>query len=701
MRHTDVPVLLSRHADANRGLSVTSGRTHAATAGLERHRTNASGPTVADGRGLLYESTLPLAMDTPTRVLYIPETPDPLGDVTVPCRSAGVDLVREPTPERALARLADERIDAVVAGYALGETDGLDLLRAVRARHGDCPFVLVTEAGDESVAAAAVDAGATSYVRPSDEAEPVRAVFDRIRNALPTDLVPVQADGRGHADSDRVALSEALASSSVGVVVVSDDGEVRWANDAVADFFGTDRDRLVGSDERTVVRDQFTPAVERPDEFRDRVRVARDDDDTERFECHVLSGENRPERWLQYRSHPITTGGLAGGRVEQYHDVTDRERMRGELTRRLDALGELWEVCASDRPFSEKVEHLLDVARGYLGTGTAALNTIQEGFYEPVTLVGDGSTELDETTTLEEVYCREALTSDDLVVIEDAPNEGWAEDPAYTELNSACYIGGRISVDGEAFGTVCFIDEKPNDTGFSAFDRTYVRLLARWLSYELEGMRAREEYARENERLDQFASVVSHDLRSPLSVAVGYLELAREDGDPEAFDHVEHALDRLDDIIDDALATARLGGQVRDPEALSLGAVARSAWATTDVADTTLDVTDDVTIEGDETRLQRLFENLFRNASEHGHAGEVRVGLLDSGFYVADDGTGIPEAHRDQVFEGGFSTDRDGTGFGLALVSEIAEAHGYDVTVTESDDGGARFEFRPNGIDLD
>ncbi|PSQ23363.1 hypothetical protein BRD04_03140 [Halobacteriales archaeon QS_9_67_17] len=641
-------------------------------------------------------------MDTPTRVLYIPETPDPLGDVALSRRSAGVDLVREPTPERALARLADEHIDVVVAGYALGETDGLDLLRAVRARHDDCPFVLVTEAGDESVAAAAVDAGATGYVRPSDEAEPVRAVFDRIRDALPTDLAPVRADGRGHAESGvEVALSEALASSSVGVVVVSNDGEVRWANDAVADFFGTDRGRLVGSDERTVIRDQLTPAVEQPDEFRDRVRVARDADDTERFECHVLPGDDRPERWLQYRSHPITTGGLAGGRVEQYHDVTDRERMRGELTRRLDALGELWEVCASDRPFREKVKRLLDVARGYLDTGTAALNTIQEGFYEPIVLVGDGSTELDETTTLEEVYCRETLTSDDLVVIEDAPNEGWAEDPAYTELNSACYIGGQISVDDEAFGTVCFTDGEPKDAGFSAFDRTYVRLLARWLSYELEEKRAREEYARENERLDQFASVVSHDLRSPLSVAVGYLEIAREDGNPEAFDHVEHALEQLDDIIDDALATARLGGQVREPEELSLGAVARSAWATTDVADTTLDVTDDVTIEGDETRLERLFENLFRNASEHGNADEIRVGLLDSGFYVADDGTGIPESNRAQVFRGGFSTERDGTGFGLALVREIAEAHGYDVTVTESDDGGARFEFRPRGIDID
>jgi signal transduction histidine kinase len=110
---------------------------------------------------------------------------------------------------------------------------------------------------------------------------------------------------------------------------------------------------------------------------------------------------------------------------------------------------------------------------------------------------------------------------------------------------------------------------------------------------------------------------------------------------------------------------------------------------------------DDVTVEGDETRLERLFGNLFRNASEHGDADEIRVGLLDSGFYVADDGTGIPESNRAQVFRGGFSTDRDGTGFGLALVREIAEAHGYDVTVTESDNGGARFEFRPRGIDID
>jgi signal transduction histidine kinase len=61
---------------------------------------------------------------------------------------------------------------------------------------------------------------------------------------------------------------------------------------------------------------------------------------------------------------------------------------------------------------------------------------------------------------------------------------------------------------------------------------------------------------------------------------------------------------------------------------------------------------------------------------------------------VADDGPGIPESDRLGVFESGYSTAPDGTGFGLTIVEEIAEAHGWEVSVTASRDGGARFEIR-------
>jgi signal transduction histidine kinase len=74
----------------------------------------------------------------------------------------------------------------------------------------------------------------------------------------------------------------------------------------------------------------------------------------------------------------------------------------------------------------------------------------------------------------------------------------------------------------------------------------------------------------------------------------------------------------------------------------------------------------------------------------------VTLGALPDGegFYVADDGPGIPPEKRDWVFESGHSTNRAGTGFGLAIVQQIAEAHGWDITTTESAAGGARFEVR-------
>ncbi|PSQ47744.1 hypothetical protein BRD19_08615, partial [Halobacteriales archaeon SW_7_65_23] len=67
-------------------------------------------------------------------------------------------------------------------------------------------------------------------------------------------------------------------------------------------------------------------------------------------------------------------------------------------------------------------------------------------------------------------------------------------------------------------------------------------------------------------------------------------------------------------------------------------------------------------------------------------------GDAPAGFFVADDGAGFP-ADRDDLFEPGVSTKPDGTGFGLAIVRDLAEAHGWDVAATESETGGARVEI--------
>jgi PAS domain S-box-containing protein len=213
---------------------------------------------------------------------------------------------------------------------------------------------------------------------------------------------------------------------------------------------------------------------------------------------------------------------------------------------------------------------------------------------------------------------------------------------------------------------------------------------------------------RQNERLDQFASVVSHDLRNPLNVASGYLDLARETGSAEQFDRVERALERMDELVADLLTLAREGRDVGETEPVALDRVAREAWGNVASAGVTLSVETTRTIEADRDRLVELLENLFRNTVEHARGENpaaadaedvltVTISNLSErdewrGFVVADDGVGIDPSIN--PFEMGTTTSEHGTGFGLAIVESIAEAHGWSVSSTDREGGGTRFEFR-------
>ena len=118
------------------------------------------------------------------------------------------------------------------------------------------------------------------------------------------------------------------------------------------------------------------------------------------------------------------------------------------------------------------------------------------------------------------------------------------------------------------------------------------------------------------------------------------------------------------------------------------------AWETVDTHGATLVTQADTILIADRSRLHQLIENLIRNAIEHGgEAVTVTIGDRANGFYVADDGPGIPVNERDEVFETGYSTREDGTGFGLNIVREIVDAHGWGIAVAESAEGGARFEI--------
>ncbi|NLV05864.1 PAS domain S-box protein [Haloarcula rubripromontorii] len=220
---------------------------------------------------------------------------------------------------------------------------------------------------------------------------------------------------------------------------------------------------------------------------------------------------------------------------------------------------------------------------------------------------------------------------------------------------------------------------------------------------------------KERERqLAEFASVVSHDLRNPLNVVKGRISVARTSGDVSHLEAAASAADRMDDLINDLLTLARQGETVGETTMVDLAALAGQAWADVETGEARLEKHGTATVEADAARLRAVFENLFRNSVEHGSTSSrsgtddsvehgtpadddapmtVSVGTTDDGFYVADDGDGIPPEERQDVFGRGYTTSDTGTGFGLAIVAEVAQAHGWSVSVTESESGGARFEF--------
>jgi len=205
---------------------------------------------------------------------------------------------------------------------------------------------------------------------------------------------------------------------------------------------------------------------------------------------------------------------------------------------------------------------------------------------------------------------------------------------------------------------------------------------------------------RERNRLEEFARTIAHDLRNPLSIGMGHLELFLKSCEQpsSALCTAFEAMERMDEMINELLTLSKRGKVVHETEQLSIAQTAKKAWEHVLSPDASLEIGSELAeemLEANETRLVELFENLFSNAVKHaGPHVQLKCGLMcdERGFFVADDGPGIDEENWTRVFESGFTTSSDGTGYGLSIVKQIVDAHGWEISAAESESGGARFE---------
>ena len=483
-------------------------------------------------------------------------------------------------------------------------------------------------------------------------------------------------------ETDEVALSDTLER-----LLGFEPGEFGGTLSAVFD--------LVHPEDRSEVREQIERAVETDDIYDGEFR---------------LIDANGDVRWGSIRGQPIEADDSTL-MVGVHHDITERKERERDL-----------------RITERRLEAILE------NTTTPMFMKDDEGRY---LFVNHGYREMTGLTDAEIVG-----RTDFELFPEETAETVWANDRAVLHTGQPLEVEERIVIDGEAQQ---YLSTKVPiyDTGERSDPDNPVAVFG--VASDITDIREQEQaLQRERDRLSEFASVVSHDLRSPLSVAQGRLELTRTTGDESHLEGIETALDRMERIVDDVLLLARQGQDIQETAPVSLRGAVADAWemASQDAEDGTLDFADDdgreARIIADRPRLLQLLENLLRNSVEHGSTGSplgadnsaehgsaeprsqahtdvdhgtassqtksvdatdgsggvnITIGAMKEGFYVADDGPGVPEDERETLFEAGYSTSEDGSGFGLAIVDRIAEAHGWAVDVAESADGGARFEI--------
>jgi PAS domain S-box-containing protein len=697
----------------------------------------------------------------PVRVLHVDDDPDFTEVVasTLESRSDRIEVVTATGASEGLDRLADANIDCIVSDYDMPGMNGIEFLRSARAECPEIPFVLFTGKGSEEIASEAVSAGVTDYLQKTGGIEQYKLLAKKVLDAVETarrrrahrqqfQAIETAQEGISILDEDRrfSYVNQAYADlygyepeEMIGegwefiypdeeVPVVKNnilpavEQEGYWHGETIG--LRADGERFVedhtlsttdGGALVCTVRD-ITDRKERQQDLVRKTRILdeapigitladprREDtpivyvndhfeeltgyDESEVIEenCRFLQGERTdPGRVAQMReaieSREQTQVDIRNYRAdgtEFWNRVTiapiedDSGQVINWVGFQQDVTGHHERVEALRR-YQQIVDTMDEAACLYDEDGRfVVVNQNLADFYgkDPESLAGERS------TLIERI--REAADGDpyaDLVAGEREERHGEVEgsfpNQGYAVVS---YRLSRLTTDGEFAGVVG---------------------VARDVTERKERERALE---RENERLEEFASIVSHDLRNPLHVAENYRELVAEECDSDYLEDISRAHGRMEALIEDLLTLARSGETISALQTVDIDEIVENCWQNVETGNADLRVETERTMYANPTRLRQLFENLVRNAVEHASTGgadvTVTVGGLDGGFFVADDGPGIPAEDRETVFESGYSTSDEGTGFGLSIVAEIVEAHGWDVAVTESDDGGARFEI--------
>lgn len=363
-----------------------------------------------------------------------------------------------------------------------------------------------------------------------------------------------------------------------------------------------------------------------------------------------------------------------------------------------EARNELYEIIRRETPFETKAEDALRLGAQYLGADNGHLTRINQetdhwktiASTDPASGQFPPGLELDLGTT----YCRRTIESNAQIALSDAPNQGWADDPAFVTHGLHCYHGTPLIVDGEPYGTVCFVADDPRDA-FSDGETMFTELIARLLERELERKQHEAELTRQANLATVLNRVLRHNLRNDLAVIRGHTEIMAEQlDDTQSGETALRNIDKLIGLGQKARELEQVISETADRNPTDIAAlieyVVERVTQSHPNASISVDCDDDISVAV-LANFERAIMELVENAAKHcGEAPTVTV-TVDSlpnalEIHVADDGPGLSEQERTVLREGAETPLVHGSGLGLWLTHWI-DSHDGSVETTVTDQG--------------
>jgi len=636
-------------------------------------------------------------------VLHIDDEPDFLDVASeiLAQQSDKLTVIPAAGATEGLDRLATRSIDCIVSDYRMPEKDGIELLKTVREEYPDLPFILFTGEGSEAVASDAIAAGATDYLRKGHGTERYELLANRIENAVDQYRTTQRA-----AELERV---RALVSSI--------------------------DQALIRASSLSAIETRVCEIISNSEPYRF-AWIGEHDPETDRIEPQACAGvEDEYLDTIVVTADDSPTGQGPAGRAVQNRRIATSQNIQD------DPAFEVWREEALKRDYRSSAAVPLeynDTLYGLLCVYSSRPSAFAEDEQELLAELGNSishamhSLKIRDELRTERTFIDQALDSlADIFYVLDSEgniqrcNEHFATLAGYTDAQITNLDVASLFPEDEQDAVAEAIDEALT-TGHSTIEADFLTAEGNRAPHEFtadrltdsdgtliglvgtgrniaERTRRERELQDQKEQLEQFAATVSHDLRNPLNVIQGRLELVQAEQPSDHLDVIETATDRMERIVEDLLWLAREQQDIGSLEPVAIDAVAEAAWELVsdpaDEAELYCDYGADTQplIKADTDQLRHLLENLFRNTIDHaGLDVTVVVGEIfgdANGFYIEDDGPGIPEEDREKVFEAGYSTSESGTGLGLNIVKRVVDAHGWDIRATESSIGGTRFEI--------